>query len=1447
MIDWGSGWSENTDSGIYRIDYLAGDRAPVAKASADKTDGSAPLDVQFSSDGSNDPDGSAITFSWNFGDGESSTDANPSHTFAAGVYDVQLTVTDEQGRTGVSNIEIVSGNNRPVVTISGPLDGQFFEFGDQVKYTASVTDVEDGSTADDTIPCDLVEEQSSLGHFSGGSSHAHPMSQTTGCTATIQTLEGGGHGGDVWLYWVIAVSYTDKGNGAIPALTGTSTVVLQNKHRQAEHFNDTGRISTSTSTGDPGVVVEDTSDVQGGTQNIGFVEPGDWISFDRVNLSGIDAVSIRAAGTLGADFELRWNDPETGPLLGTVPAKPTAGWQVFDNSQTDLTGVTGETGTLYLVAKNGAQTGSVVNVNWVDFLGKGATVNQRPDVATATVTPLTGTTPLTVELAAEASDPEGSDVTYQWNMGTTAGETVSGATGSFTYVTPGTYTVTLTVTDQQGSFNTRTFQVKATPPAPTCLGEKSDEFGGSDLDADRWQVIRPDGNLSVADGSLTIPTAPADLYQTTNTAPNVVLQDMPDGAWQITTKVTGAMYTAYQQAGLVVYGDDDNYAKLVFSGRSSSGDKAARIVQYSHELAGSVQEANTPNLGADFPDTVWLRLASDGTNLTPSYSVDGITWITADDSWSGWAAARKSTTGFSNTRVGLLSLANTGVAVDADFDFFYLTPDAAGSAGPDDEFDGNALSDCIWDVIRPDGTLTVADGNLNIPVAATDLYQTTNTAGNLVVQAMPDGAWEATTKVTGAMYTSYAQGGLIVYGDDDNYAKLVFEGRSSSGSKAARIVQFSHEIGAAAQEANTADLGAAFPDTVWLRLTSDGQNLTPSYSVDGTTWISAPDTPSWNNWSTIRKSTSGFTKIGLVALGANASAAPVTAAFDFFHLDTGAEPEPDTTAPVTTATVSGANPAVVTLTATDNAGGSGVAGTEYRINTQTWSTYTAPVSVPRTDVDQSMEFRSTDNAGNVEDTKTVTIAKASDTTAPVTTATVDPAAPSGENGWWTGPVTLTLSATDTGGGTVASTQYAIGDEEWHTYTAPVSIASEGALSVKYRSTDSVGNVESIKTIGVKIDAEAPMVAAAVSGDDPVSVTLVASDATSGVASRSYRVGTSGEWQNYTAPFTVAKTNAAQTVQFRATDNAGNVSAVGSVTIAAAPTQLKPSVTTLSVTPSTLPYGGVVSATVRVTSAGTVGAEIVSIYDGNTLIAAGVLRSTGQVTIKLDDLAVGNHALQARYPGNAGVGESASPTRTVTVAKARSQIGLKASSVTQSYGTTKPVTLTAAVVLDSGQAPAGLVRFRDGSTVLATVPVINGKAKVKLSQTAKVGNHPMTAQFLPSNTATTVGATSVTVTIKVVKATSATTLKANRSSQAIGKNVTLTATVTQNAAAQPAGTVTFTVDGKGVKKVTVSRNTATYTWRATKIGTHTITAKFAPKSSTTVNSSTAKTIKIKIVK
>ena len=99
-----------------------------------------------------------------------------------------------------------------------------------------------------------------------------------------------------------------------------------------------------------------------------------------------------------------------------------------------------------------------------------------------------------------------------------------------------------------------------------------------------------------------------------------------------------------------------------------------------------------------------------------------------------------------------------------------------------------------------------------------------------------------------------------------------------------------------------------------------------------------------------------------------------------------AQPATSNEAPTTTAEVAGpatngwyTGPATVTLTATDNAGGSGVARTEYQVDAATeWTPYAGPVTVSGDGVHQ-VRFRSVDEAGNTE--------AASAALAPITTAT----------------------------------------------------------------------------------------------------------------------------------------------------------------------------------------------------------------------------------------------------------------------------------------------------------------------------------------------------------------------------------------------------------------------------------------------------------------------------
>ncbi|TQV84343.1 PKD domain-containing protein [Aliikangiella coralliicola] len=89
---WQSAWS-------FVSDCVGGPQPPKAMANGpySATVGNA---IAFSSAGSSDADGNIVSYSWDFGDGNSSTLENPSHTYSSiGSYTVSLTVTDNDGQT----------------------------------------------------------------------------------------------------------------------------------------------------------------------------------------------------------------------------------------------------------------------------------------------------------------------------------------------------------------------------------------------------------------------------------------------------------------------------------------------------------------------------------------------------------------------------------------------------------------------------------------------------------------------------------------------------------------------------------------------------------------------------------------------------------------------------------------------------------------------------------------------------------------------------------------------------------------------------------------------------------------------------------------------------------------------------------------------------------------------------------------------------------------------------------------------------------------------------------------------------------------------------------------------------------------------------------------------------------------------------------------------------
>ena len=68
------------------------------------------------------------------------------------------------------------------------MQGGIFDWGDEIPFTVTVTDPEDG-----TIDCNRVSVNTGIFHDEGGNAHVHPGLNKTGCTGTIDAPAESGH------------------------------------------------------------------------------------------------------------------------------------------------------------------------------------------------------------------------------------------------------------------------------------------------------------------------------------------------------------------------------------------------------------------------------------------------------------------------------------------------------------------------------------------------------------------------------------------------------------------------------------------------------------------------------------------------------------------------------------------------------------------------------------------------------------------------------------------------------------------------------------------------------------------------------------------------------------------------------------------------------------------------------------------------------------------------------------------------------------------------------------------------------------------------------------------------------------------------------------------------------------------------------------------------------
>src|SRR4051794_26435056 len=303
--------------------------------------------------------------------------------------------------------------------------------------------------------------------------------------------------------------------------------------------------------------------------------------------------------------------------------------------------------------------------------------NRNPTVTAARTPTGNVTAGSPVAFTATGSDADGDTLTYSWDFGdSTAASTQQNP--SHTYAAAGSFTAKVTVSDGKGGTGSATVPVTVTAGGSCTAGTFRDDFNGTSL-ASSWSVLRPSGTLTVGNGVVTIPTESGDIYQTTNTATNIVLRTLPSGAVTITAKINLHGQARYQQAGIIVYGDDDNYTKLDRGATNAAGGTVTEKFEFINEVAATARNGTadyTANINqATFPNDFYERIVSDGTNITGFYSTDGTTWTAV-----GQSAALPA-----NPKVGFFALSNgAATTVPGAFDWFQLDgpnvlPDGCGA------------------------------------------------------------------------------------------------------------------------------------------------------------------------------------------------------------------------------------------------------------------------------------------------------------------------------------------------------------------------------------------------------------------------------------------------------------------------------------------------------------------------------------------------------------------------------------------------------------------------------------------------------------------------------------------------------------------------------------------------------------------------------------------------
>ena len=496
-----------TTTATVTVNVTDENEAPTAVATATPLTGEAPLTVNFSAASSTDPDeATTLTYSWDFGVANaSSTDLEPTFEYTTpGTYSVQLTVSDNES-SDITTLAIVvsapsASAEKNITDFTLPEQADQAIYDDQA-FTVSV-EVNNGTDVTTLSPTITVSDDATISPLSGT-----PQDFTNAVVYTVTAEDGSTQdwtvtvtprapsgfsyiedfdtygAGDLHVVATPAWSREKPTDAAIPVVAtgltpGTTHSLLLDGGNNAHDYETLIGNPADPIAGQPFYFgtyfrVDDLA-AQNGARIRSAIRVDDGANGDqwirqqilaagtgleaRIGLGGGGSNSGTAPVSYGQviQFLIRgvWDGNETITYDWTIDPQTTAGANTWVAAGThDVVG-TPRLGRIFIssVGQNDGRIGTVrLSTEYAEVVTE--QINNAPIATfTANITDLD----LTVD-AAQSSDFDGTVAAYAWDFGD--GNAATGVMAAHAYATAGNYTVSLTVTDNDGLASTTVTQV----------------------------------------------------------------------------------------------------------------------------------------------------------------------------------------------------------------------------------------------------------------------------------------------------------------------------------------------------------------------------------------------------------------------------------------------------------------------------------------------------------------------------------------------------------------------------------------------------------------------------------------------------------------------------------------------------------------------------------------------------------------------------------------------------------------------------------------------------------------------------------------------------------------------------------------------------------------------------------------------------------------------------